>query len=140
MVIHKDKIGFTLLEIIIVIVIVGVLASIALPRFFHTIEYSRATEAFMVLSSIRSSTQRCYLSNKGTYAGCTIANLDFKVPNGEPGTHFTYSITGQTATAYTLIATRNLYESGDNGISHVYFEQSPTGVVRSGDGIFAGVK
>ncbi len=135
-----NKKAFTLLEIIIVVIIAAVLASLALPRFFRTIEYSRSAEAFMVLSSLRSAVQRCYVSNQGTYVGCTIANIDFQVPNGEPGTHFTYSITGQTATAYTLTATRNAFESGDNGVSNIYFEQDNSGITRSGDGVFSAIK
>ena len=49
---HANKKGFTLLEIIIVIIIVGVLASLALPRFFSTVEYSRSTEALASLTSV----------------------------------------------------------------------------------------
>lgn len=136
----KANKGFTLLEIIIVIIIVGVLTSIALPLFFRTIEHSRSSEAFMIFSSIRGSVQRCYLGNSGTYAGCDFSNIDFVVPNGDPGTHFTYSISGQTATDYTLTATRNAYDSGDDGVSHIYFEQTPAGIVRSGDGAFKAIK
>ena len=33
----KNKSGFTLLEIIIVIIIIGILASLALPKFFKTV-------------------------------------------------------------------------------------------------------
>jgi len=135
----KIKQGFTLLELIIVIITVTILASVALPRFFKTIEYSRVGEAFMVMSSLRSSTQRCYVASSGTYVGCDIGTIDFIPPNTDPGTHFTYAIYGQTSTTYTIAATRNLYESGD-GTSHVFFEQSPTGCVKSGDGAFLGVK
>jgi type IV pilus assembly protein PilE len=135
----KQKKGFTLLEIIIVIVIAAILMSLALPRFFRTVEYSRSAEAFMIMSSLRNSVERCYVANNGTYVGCTVASIDFDVPNGDPGTHFTYSITGQTATAYTLTATRNVFESGD-GTSHIYFEQDPSGLTRSGDGAFSAVK
>ena len=51
----KRKKGFTLLEIIIVVIIVGVLASLALPRLFSTVEYSRSTEALAAIGSMRSA-------------------------------------------------------------------------------------
>ena len=75
--------GFTLLEIIIVIIIVGVLASLALPRFFSTVEFSRSTEAMGSMSALRQSMERCYLANSGTYAGatpCNIGNIDLEDP------------------------------------------------------------
>ena len=51
--ITTKKSGFTLLEIIIVVIIVGVLASLALPRFFQTIEFARSLEAMNVMASAR---------------------------------------------------------------------------------------
>ena len=79
---HKS--GFTLLEIIIVIIIVGVLASLALPRFFSTVEFSKSTEGLMSLSALRDSMERCYLGSAGTYVGCTIATLDITDPVPRP--------------------------------------------------------
>lgn len=55
--------GFTLLEIIIVIIIVGVLASLALPRFFNTIEYSRSTEALNTIGVLKRAADRCAMAN-----------------------------------------------------------------------------
>lgn len=39
------KKAFTLLELVIVIIIIGVLASLALPRMFRVIEGTKAAEA-----------------------------------------------------------------------------------------------
>jgi prepilin-type N-terminal cleavage/methylation domain-containing protein len=134
---HKS--GFTLLEIIIVIIIVGVLASLALPRFFATVEFSRSTEALQNGSVVRQSIERCYLGRSGTYVGCTIATIDVDNPSNAPGTHFTYTISGQTATAYTIVARRNAVDGGDSN-SQIYIEQGPAGVTRSGTGTFVGVR
>ena len=49
---NKNKSGFTLLEIIIVIIIIGILASLALPKFFKTVEYSRSMEALTNLGNV----------------------------------------------------------------------------------------
>ncbi|MDZ4241217.1 MAG: prepilin-type N-terminal cleavage/methylation domain-containing protein, partial [Candidatus Omnitrophota bacterium] len=92
--IGKTK-GFTLLEIIIVIIIVGVLASLALPRFFSTVEYSRSTEALSSVSAIRQSMERCYLQRNGTYTGCVdFTVLDLNNPGLSPNAHFTYVLGG----------------------------------------------
>ena len=86
--------GFTLLEIIIVIIIVGVLASLALPRFFNLIEFSRSTEALTNIGAIRQAMERCYLMNNGKYGPCTKSKLDIDDPDTSPNAHFTYDASG----------------------------------------------
>ncbi|MEW5894890.1 MAG: prepilin-type N-terminal cleavage/methylation domain-containing protein [Candidatus Omnitrophota bacterium] len=49
--------AFTLLEIIIVIIIIGVLAGLGLPRLFKSIEESRLSEAAANISSLRSAAE-----------------------------------------------------------------------------------
>src|SRR5258706_7949874 len=98
----KQKSGFTLLEIIIVIIIVGVLASLALPRFFRTIEFSRSTEAFSGLQVIRGGLERCYLGRGFVYTTCTLGVLDVEDPGASPNAHFGYTVAGQSGTGYTI--------------------------------------
>jgi prepilin-type N-terminal cleavage/methylation domain-containing protein len=135
----NKKSGFTLLEIIIVIIIVGVLASLALPRFFSTIEYSRSTEALSAISALRQSVERCYLSNGGTYAGCVIGAIDLDDPANSPGNHFTYTIIPNGTAGYTVRAERNATEGGTLS-DHITLIQAPAGVTRTGTGSFAGIK
>jgi prepilin-type N-terminal cleavage/methylation domain-containing protein len=122
----NKKSGFTLLEIIIVIIIVGVLASLALPRLFATVEYSRSTEATNSFTAVRGSMERCYLKN-GNYARCVnFADLDAMDPGASPGAHFSYGITSYDAAnqSYTITATRSgtgdtITVTQDNGTSSV---------------------
>ena len=72
----KIKKGFTLLEIIMLMIVVGVLTALALPKFFSIIEFSRSTEAFDSLNVLRNSMQRCYLSTQD-YVNCS--NIAFTV-------------------------------------------------------------
>ena len=108
--------GFTLLEIIIVIIIVGVLASIALPRLFSVIEGARATEALSAISSIRSAMERCYLMNSGSYMGCAFGPgynfLTIDDPATAPNAHFTYGLPLVSAGSYVIIADRNALDGG----------------------------
>ena len=108
----KNQSGFTLLEIIIVIIIIGILASIALPKFFKTVEYSRSSEALANLGTIRRSMDICYQSER-TYAGCNDWNKLFLTdPGSQTGALFSYSFPSLTATAFTILATRTTVQGG----------------------------
>ncbi|MBI5149672.1 MAG: prepilin-type N-terminal cleavage/methylation domain-containing protein [Candidatus Omnitrophica bacterium] len=131
--------GFTLLEIIIVIIIVGVLASLALPRFFSTVEFSKSMEAMMSMGTLRGAMERCYLASSGSYASCALTSLDVENPANSPGSRFTYAVSGQTAIGYTITATRRTNDGGDGG-SIVVLTQTTAGVTRSGTGKFIGIK
>ena len=113
---RKKNSGFTLLEIIIVVIIVGVLASLALPRLFRNVEFSRSTEAMAAIGAIRSSMERCLLkrSSTGDYAACDAfgTELDIANPAGNPGSHFGYAV-NDTANGYNIVATRNTLNGGD---------------------------
>jgi prepilin-type N-terminal cleavage/methylation domain-containing protein len=59
--------GFTLVELAVVIVIIGVLAAFGVPRFLRSVERSKAAEAYAYLSAIRAAQER-YHAREGTYA------------------------------------------------------------------------
>ncbi len=73
---HKRRNGFTLVELAVVVVIIGVLAAFAVPRFMASVERSKAAEAFNYLASVQSAQER-YHAREGTYAGA-ITDLDIK--------------------------------------------------------------
>jgi prepilin-type N-terminal cleavage/methylation domain-containing protein len=70
--------GFTLVELAIVIVLIGVLASFGVPRFRDAVERSKAGEAMNYLSAVRSSQER-YHAMFATYAD-DVGNLDTSLP------------------------------------------------------------
>ena len=61
--IRKTMRGVTLLELMIVVVIVGILASIAYPSYRQFMERAKRTEAKALLLEIATNQERCYLQN-----------------------------------------------------------------------------
>ncbi|MBF0531805.1 MAG: prepilin-type N-terminal cleavage/methylation domain-containing protein [Candidatus Omnitrophica bacterium] len=55
----NNKKGFTLLEIIIVIIIVGVLASVALPKLTSNIEFAKSAEALNAIGVLKRGLESC---------------------------------------------------------------------------------
>ena len=68
--------GFTLVELAVVIVIIGVLAAFGVPQFLKSVERSKAAEAFNYLSAVRAAQER-YLAQNGAYSDDLTA-LDIK--------------------------------------------------------------
>jgi prepilin-type N-terminal cleavage/methylation domain-containing protein len=104
----RNRKGFTLVELAVVIVIIGVLAAFGVPRFLQSVEKSKASEAFNYLSAIQGSEER-YLAQNGTYAS-SISDLDVNLPAPQYFTvPSTITVTPDSAgnPAWSLMLTRN---------------------------------
>jgi prepilin-type N-terminal cleavage/methylation domain-containing protein len=78
------KKGFTLMELIIVVVIIGILAMVGLPQFFRVAERGRSAEAIAALGALRSAELRFAAETNSTTNVAT--NLDMDVPGITPNT------------------------------------------------------
>ncbi len=68
--------GFSLVELAVVVIIIGVLAAFGVPRMLKSVERSKAAEAFKYLAAVRAAQER-YQAREGTYAAA-LADLDME--------------------------------------------------------------
>jgi prepilin-type N-terminal cleavage/methylation domain-containing protein len=69
----KRKKGFTLIELMIVIVIIGVLAAIAAPMMSSNVQRARRSEAVSIMGAIRTA-ERLYFVDRSTYTNVDAGN------------------------------------------------------------------
>ncbi len=68
--------GFSLVELSVVVIIIGVLAAFGIPRMLKSVERSKAAEAFQYLATVRAAQER-YQARQGTYASL-LSDLDME--------------------------------------------------------------
>jgi len=78
---RSNQSGFSLVELTIVVVILGVLAMMGVPGYQEVAERTKATEAFTYLAQIEASQER-YNAVHGEYAQ-RISDLDTEMPGPE---------------------------------------------------------
>lgn len=105
-----DK-GFTLVELMITVAIIGILSAIALPAYNDYVLRGKLTEAFSELATMRVKLEQHFQDNRTYATGCeagTVAPL----PSGTK--YFTYDCPTRTSTAFTVRAT-GIAAQGTNG-------------------------
>jgi len=129
----KNKKGFTLIELIVVFVVVGVLVGLAFPAFKNSAERERSKNAQFNLVAIYQGQKRYRLHHQDqTYYSCNPcaiedinSNLSLKINDA----YFGYSITAIPG-GYSATATRLGGTCADSALSVTHTSSTP---VKSGD-------
>ena len=139
--------AFTLIELLIVVLIIGILAAIAVPQYNKAVEKSRAVEALTLINSLQKAVDVAILAGnldpnkdveffataqEAEQHGSQLVTLDIDLPwdDNQKTKHFQYGITAiNGGEARTIAATRLEKENGVP-IYEIYAYNNGTGWVR----------
>ena len=89
--------GFTLLELVVVVIILGILATLGFTQYTKMVEKGRTAEAKMILGQIRTA-EAAYIQQYGVFTS-DITALSVEAPTACAATHyFSYSVNLTTGT------------------------------------------
>lgn len=104
----KKSLGFTLMELMIVVAILGILTSIALPAYQNYTIRARRADGMAALQAAAASMERFRATNNFSYAGAALGAggvFTNQVPVEGGTAYYTLQLNGLAAGTYTLTAT-----------------------------------
>lgn len=122
------KHGFTLTELLVVILIIGILAAVALPQYFNAVNLSRLNALLPTAKALKEAQERVYLAS-GKYTD-TVTDLDLSAPGVKNGEKILneaeqYVLTNQSedSAAYNAVTAENSKLPHNKLV--VYLDHSP---------------
>jgi len=135
---RKSNKGFTLIELMIVVVIIGILAALAIPRFMRSTTKAKQSEAKQLLKQVYTM-QRAYRQEFDSYC-LNGATASAAAPNAfaqigveiMSTARYTYVMTA-AANTFSCVATANLDDDATNDVWQI--DQTGNLVCTSNDAI-----
>lgn len=101
----KRQRGFTLIELMIVLAVFAIVASIGYPLYTEQVRKARRADAKASLSDVAQVLERCR-TNNNTYVGCTVATVS-------TSGYYTIALSNLAVNTYTITATTTGAQLGD---------------------------
>ena len=97
--------GFTLIELMIVLAVFAIVASIGYPLYSDQVRKARRADAKASLSDVAQVLERCR-TNNNTYLGCTVVTTS-------TGGYYAIALSNLAVNTYTITATAKGAQLGD---------------------------
>lgn len=104
----QNRKGFTLIELMIVVVIIGILAALAIPRFMQATTKSKQSEAKGILKQIYTMEQAYRQENDVYMADLNTIGVEIPV-----GAKYDYVVVVDGGTGFTATATATTLDDDD---------------------------
>lgn len=109
---HQNK-GFTLIELMIVVVIIGIIAAIAYPSYQDSVRKARRADAQSQMMELASFMERFYTENNQYHQINDASAAAVSLPGGIDSDYYDYSLSGLSATTYTIDGARTGSQTAD---------------------------
>jgi len=102
-----EQSGFSLIELLVVILIIGILAAIAVPSFLNQKSKAQDAQAKAVARTAETAIESYATNNNGSYVGADVSALHSIEPSlltSSSNQAYLSTVSGATTTGYTVVA------------------------------------